>query len=84
MKKTILVSSKYESRKTGKPVCSFIDYEEAPEWMQRRYDSLHKPLTAEQAARAKEAAKRDLHFAYNLRRACNDRLGIETFNPLGL
>lgn len=52
--KNILITTNSESKATGLPKGATISYDRAPEWMQKRYDSLHAPLSEESKARIEE------------------------------
>lgn len=57
----ILVTTKQQSKATGTAIGGMVDYDDAPEWMQRQHDSLHAPLSDEASARL--AAEHDRYIA---------------------
>lgn len=51
MSKSILITKKNDAQKLGVPVGAMIDYDDAPDYLRKRYDAIHAPLDAETKAR---------------------------------
>lgn len=66
MRSIILVTEK-DVKATGKPAGSLIPYEDAPAYMQRRYDAEQKPVSAYMSERIEEQTACALEFARETR-----------------
>lgn len=61
MNKTIIITKEQDARKLGVPVGTMVNYDDAPEYLRKRYDDTHTPLDHEAKARLKEQ-----HEAYTV------------------
>lgn len=66
--KKVIVQTKQQAKATGKPIGAIIDYDDAPEWMQRQHGSIHEPLSPEMERKLQEQHDADIAWAENVRK----------------
>lgn len=54
--KTILITKPYDARKLGVPVGSFINYDDAPDYLKKRHDDLHASKPSQECIKRNAAA----------------------------